>query len=399
MSNIESGPDNVVTIKVIGVGGAGNNAVDHMVRAGMQGAEFIAINTDKPALSKSSADLKIQIGEKLTKGQGAGANPEIGKKAAEESRNEIAKILENTSMVFVTAGMGGGTGTGAAPIVADIAREAGVLTVGIVTKPFGFEGARRMRSAEEGITNLLGKVDSLLIIPNERLRHISEQKITMVNAYEIADDVLRQAVSSITELVMKTGYTNVDFADVTSIMKDSGYAHMGMGHGSGKTKAEDAIRQAIASPLMETSINGAQAILINFTFSPDSSLEDISEAAELVNEAAHPDALIILGTLVDEEMDDEVHVSIIATKFDNAHVTVTSSPAKPPEPKRTPTYAEPPKTVAPPETAPKSYTQVPKAEEFGVEAPGRSAAPQTAPPVPPEEPDPFDAIAKLFQSK
>ncbi|MDR1329682.1 MAG: cell division protein FtsZ, partial [Oscillospiraceae bacterium] len=317
---IETGPDNVVVIKVVGVGGAGNNAVERMVSRGMKGVEFIAVNTDKPALSRSNADDKLQIGEKLTKGQGAGANPEIGKKAAEESRNEIAKGLENTDMVFIAAGMGGGTGTGAAPVIADIAREAGALTVGIVTKPFKFEGARRARQAEEGIESLLSKVDSLLVIPNERLKFISEQKLTLDNAFEMADNVLGQAVASITEIVMNTGLMNVDFADVTTIMQNSGYAHMGIGEATGKSKAEEAVRKAVASPLMETSINGASGILINFTGSKDLALEDFHEAAEIVYEAANPDANIIIGASFDESMDDTLRVAIIATKFGDAPI-------------------------------------------------------------------------------
>ena len=225
----ESGPENVVTLKVVGVGGAGNNVVNRMVKSGTQGVEFIAVNTDKQALSVSNADQKIQIGEKMTHGQGAGSDPEIGKRSAEESRNDIAKALENADMVFITAGMGGGTGTGAAPIVADLAREAGILTVGVVTKPFKFEGKRRMDQANEGIKELLEKVDSLLIIPNDRLKFATDQKITLANAFEIADDVLHQAVTSISDLIKNTGFINLDFADVTCIMKNAGFAHMGVG--------------------------------------------------------------------------------------------------------------------------------------------------------------------------
>jgi cell division protein FtsZ len=313
-----TGPDNVVTIKVAGIGGAGNNVVNRMVQAGTEGVEFIAINTDKPALANSSAELKIQIGEKLTHGQGAGANPEVGKKAAEESRNNIAKALENTDMLFIAAGMGGGTGTGAAPIVADIARESDILTVGVVTKPFSFEGKRRMVQAEDGISNLLGKVDSLLIIPNDRLKHVTDQKLTFANAFQIADDVLLQAVTSISELVKETGFINLDFADVTSIMKDAGYAHMGVGRAAGKGKAEDAARAAIASPLMETSINGAKGVIINITGSMDIGLDDIETAAGIVQEAAHPDANIIFGASFDESMDDEIRVTVIATRFDDS---------------------------------------------------------------------------------
>ena len=227
-NTLESGPDNVVVIKVVGIGGAGNNVVNRMVKSGTQGVEFISINTDKPALSISAADNKVQIGEKLTHGQGAGSNPEVGKKAAEESRNNIAKALEDADMVFLAAGMGGGTGTGASPVVADIAREAGILTVGVVTKPFSFEGKRRMDQANAGIAELLSKVDALLIIPNDRLKHATDQKLTFANAFEIADDVLLQAVTSISELIKNTGFINLDFSDVTAIMKDAGYAYMGL---------------------------------------------------------------------------------------------------------------------------------------------------------------------------
>ena len=270
---LETGVENVVKIKVVGVGGGGNNVVNRMVRGGVQGVDFIAVNTDKQALNSSAAGYKLQIGEKLTGGKGAGSNPEVGRQAAEESRNQIGKALEDTDMVFVTAGMGGGTGTGAAPIVAEIAREQGVLTVGVVTKPFGFEGVRRMRAADAGIEALRDKVDSLVIIPNERLKYATDQKITFANAFEIADDVLRQAVQSISDLIRDTGFINLDFADVTAIMKDAGLAHMGVGRAAGKGKAEEAARMAISSPLLETSIDGARGVLINITGSPDIGLE------------------------------------------------------------------------------------------------------------------------------
>ena len=266
---LETGPENVVNIKVIGIGGGGNNVVNRMVRSGVKGVEFIAVNTDKQALTSSSAGYKIQIGEKLTHGQGAGSNPDVGRKSAEESRNQISKALEDTDMVFITAGMGGGTGTGAAPVVAEIARELGVLTVGVVTKPFGFEGRRRMAQAEQGIEELRSKVDSLVIIPNERLKYATDQKITFANAFEIADDVLRQAVQSISDLIRDTGFINLDFADVSAVMKDAGLAHMGVGRAAGKGKAEEAARMAISSPLLETSINGARGVLINVTGSMD----------------------------------------------------------------------------------------------------------------------------------
>lgn len=313
---LDIGPDSVVNIKVIGVGGGGNNVVNRMVKTGTKGVEFIAVNTDKQALAVSSATNKIQIGEKLTNGQGAGSNPEIGRKSAEENRNQIAKALEDADMVFITAGMGGGTGTGAAPIVADIAKELGILTVGVVTKPFRFEGPRRMRQAEAGISELREKVDSLVIIPNERLKLASDQKITMLNAFEIADDVLQQAVQSISDLIKNTGFINQDFADVSAVMKDAGRAHMGVGRAAGKNKAEDAARMAISSPLLETSINGAKGVLINVTGSLDIGLEEVETAANLVQEAAYPDANIIFGASFDESLEDEIRVTVIATGFE-----------------------------------------------------------------------------------
>ena len=315
---LETGPENVVSIKVIGVGGGGNNVVNRMVRSGVKSGEFIAVNTDKQALTSSSAGYKIQIGEKLTHGQGAGSNPDVGRKSAEESRNQISKALEDTDMVFITAGMGGGTGTGAAPVVAEIAREQGVLTVGVVTKPFAFEGRKRMTQAEQGIEELRSKVDSLVIIPNERLKYATDQKITFANAFEIADDVLRQAVQSISDLIRDTGFINLDFADVSAVMKDAGLAHMGVGRAAGKGKAEEAARMAISSPLLETSINGARGVLINVTGSMDMGLEEVEQAASLVQDAVHPDALTIFGATFDEELDDEMRVTVIATGFADA---------------------------------------------------------------------------------
>ena len=315
---LDMGPDSVVNIKVIGVGGGGNNVVNRMVRTGTKGVDFIAVNTDKQALAISSATFKIQIGEKLTNGQGAGSDPEVGRKSAEENRTQISKALEDADMVFITAGMGGGTGTGAAPIVADIAKELGVLTVGVVTKPFRFEGMRRMKQAEGGIAELRNKVDSLVIIPNERLKLATDQKITMVNAFEIADDVLQQAVQSISDLIKNTGFINLDFADVSAVMKDAGRAHMGVGRAAGKNKAEEAARMAISSPLLETSINGAKGVLINVTGSMDIGLEEVETAANLVQEAAHPDANIIFGAAFDETLEDEIRVTVIATGFDES---------------------------------------------------------------------------------
>ena len=323
---LDMGPDSVVNIKVVGVGGGGNNVVNRMVKTGTKGVDFIAVNTDKQALAVSSATYKIQIGEKLTNGQGAGSDPEVGRKSAEENRTQISKALEDADMVFITAGMGGGTGTGAAPIVADIAKELGVLTVGVVTKPFRFEGMRRLKQAEGGFTELRNKVDSLVIIPNERLKLATDQKITMVNAFEIADDVLQQAVQSISDLIKNTGFINLDFADVSAVMKDAGRAHMGVGRAAGKNKAEEAARMAISSPLLETSINGAKGVLINVTGSMDIGLEEVETAANLVQEAAHPEANIIFGAAFDDTLEDELRVTVIATGFDEVESSMPSKP-------------------------------------------------------------------------
>ena len=369
----ESGPENVVTLKVVGIGGAGNNVVNRMVRSGTQGVEFISINTDKQALAVSNADLKIQIGEKLTHGQGAGSDPDIGKKSAEENRNEISKCFEDADMVFITAGMGGGTGTGAAPIVADIARESGILTVGVVTKPFKFEGKRRMDQALAGINSLLGKVDSLLIIPNDRLKFATDQKVTLANAFEIADEVLRQAVTGISDLIKNTGFINLDFADVTTIMKDAGFAHMGVGHAVGKGKAEDASRMAVASPLMETSINGAHGVLINITGSEDMGLDDVETAANLVQEAAHPDANIIFGATFDETLEDEIRVTVIATGFEEGGAKKPQAPAAAKAGEKSPEKLY---SSAAEKAESEVASQFPKAEE-----------------------DPFDSIFKIFNSK
>lgn len=312
-----TGSDNVVSIKVVGVGGAGNNVVNRMVKNGVKGVDFLAINTDRQALNVSPASQKLQIGEKTTKGQGAGSDPEVGKRAAEESRANIQKAIENADMVFITAGMGGGTGTGAGPLIAEIARELGILTVGVVTKPFKFEGKRRQDQANIGIQEMLGNVDALLIIPNDRLKFATDQKITLANAFEIADAVLQQAVESISELIKNTGFINLDFADVSCIMRNAGFAHMGVGHAEGKEKAEDAARLAVASPLMETSIDGAKGVLINITGSEDMTLEDVEAAASLVQEAAHPDANIIFGANFDPSLKDEIRVTVIATGFDD----------------------------------------------------------------------------------
>ncbi len=312
----EQEPENVVSIKVVGIGGGGNNVVNRMVESGTQGVDFIAMNTDKQALGVSSATYKIQVGEKQTHGQGAGANPEVGRKAAEESRDKITEALKGTDMVFVACGMGGGTGTGGSPIVAEVARELGILTVGVVTKPFSFEGRVRMRQAEAGIEELRTKVDSLVIIPNDRLRYATDQKLTMKNAFAIADDVLRQAVESISDLVKNVGFINLDFADVTAVMKDAGLAHMGIGRAAGEGKAKDAAQMAISSPLLETSINGAKGVIINITGDPDIGLEEVEEAASMVQQAANPEANIIFGATIDENLEDEIRITVIATGFD-----------------------------------------------------------------------------------
>ncbi len=380
---LDVGPENVVNIKVIGVGGGGNNVVNRMVQSGAKGVEFVAVNTDKQALSVSSATYKIQIGEKLTHGQGAGSNPEIGRKSAEENRAQIAKALEETDMVFITAGMGGGTGTGGAPIVADIAREAGVLTVGVVTKPFGFEGRRRMTQAEQGIEDLKDKVDSLVIIPNERLKHATDQKITFANAFAIADDVLRQAVQSISDLINDTGFINLDFADVTSVMKDAGFAHMGVGRAEGKNKAEEAAKMAISSPLLETSINGAKGVLVNVTGSMDIGLDEVEQAATLVQQAAHPDANIIFGATFDENMEDEIRVTVIATGFDEGNEKSTIS--------------EKPFTTAEKKVEQQTAEEKPapeKSAESKTETEHVPASESTT-----SEEDPFDAIFKIFNKQ
>jgi cell division protein FtsZ len=309
--------DSIVQIKVVGVGGGGNNAVNRMIRAGVQGVEFVAINTDKQALFHSQSTHKIQIGEKLTHGRGAGSIPEKGQRAAEESREEIASALRGANMVFITAGMGGGTGTGAAPVVAEIAKELNILTVAIVTKPFTFEGRKRMEQAELGITELKEHVDSIVVIPNERLKFVSETKITLANAFETADDVLRQGVQSISDLIKVPGLVNLDFADVTTIMKDAGYAHMGVGKASGPDKSVEAAKAAIASPLLETSINGARGVIINITSSPDIGLEEVENASQMISEAADPDANIIWGAAFDNSLEDEMRITVIATGFDN----------------------------------------------------------------------------------
>ena len=327
--DFEANADLGAQIKVVGVGGAGNNAVNRMIESNVQGVEFIAVNTDKQILMRSLAPHKISIGEKITRGRGAGANPEIGQRSAEENIDDIKAALENTDMVFITAGMGGGTGTGAAPVIAKVAKDLGILTIGIVTKPFAFEGKRKMDQAEAGISNLKAYVDSLIIIPNERLKFVTETRITLLNAFEIADDVLRQGVQSITELINVPGFINLDFNDVTTNMANAGLAHMGVGSGHGKDKAEFAAKAAISSPLLETSISGAKGIIINITGSPDIGIEEADYASNLIASEASPDANIIWGVAFDPSMEDELKVTVIATGFDEEHQGKPDKVSKP----------------------------------------------------------------------
>jgi cell division protein FtsZ len=303
------------TIRVVGVGGGGSNAVNRMIRSNLKGVEFIAVNTDHQALQGSSAHKKLRVGGKLTRGLGAGGDPQRGADAAEESRDELTKALADSDMVFITAGMGGGTGTGAAPIVAEIAKESGALTIGVVTKPFRFEGLRRQKIAEEGIANLQGRVDTLITIPNERLLQVVDKKTPITDAFKVADDVLRQGVQGISDLIVFPGLINLDFADVKAIMSGQGQALMGIGFGNGDTRAADAARDAVASPLLETTIAGAKGILLNVTGGPDLTLYEVTEAANLVSESADPDAQIIFGTVIDEHMKGEVKITVIATGF------------------------------------------------------------------------------------
>jgi len=321
------------SIKVVGCGGGGNNAVNRMVDAGLRGVEFISVNTDRQALSQSNAQVKIQIGEKLTKGLGAGAIPEVGRRAAEESREEIASALKGADLVFITAGMGGGTGTGAAPIVAEIARDLGTLTIAVVTKPFNFEGKQRMKNAEAGIEELKQHVDTLVVIPNDRLLQVVNKGTTMLEAFRIADDVLRQGIQGISDLIAVPAMINLDFADVKTVMENGGMAHMGIGVGSGENRLVEAAKNAIASPLLETNIDGARAVLINITGGADISIVDINEAANLIMEAADPDANIIFGAGIDETMGEDVRITVIATGFEK-----TPFPAK--EPARKPREIE-----------------------------------------------------------
>lgn len=318
-------------IKVIGVGGGGNNAINRMVEGGLKGVEFLAVNTDKQALFLSKANMKIQIGDKLTKGLGAGSDPDIGQKAAEENRDEIAEALKGSDMVFVTAGMGGGTGTGAAPVVASVAKELGILTVGVVTKPFTFEGRKRMVQAERGIAQLKENVDTLIIIPNDRLLQVIQKNTSMVEAFKMADDILRQGVQGISDLIAVPGLVNLDFADVKTIMLNTGIAHMGTGRATGENRAEEAAKQAVHSPLLETSIEGARGVLLNITGGADLGLLEVNAAAELVQKSADPEANIIFGAVIDESLNDELLITVIATGFDRGLGSINIPTAKKPE--------------------------------------------------------------------
>ena len=391
-------------IKVVGVGGGGGNAINRMVLSGMKNVEFISMNTDYQALATSHATYTLNIGARLTKGKGAGGQADIGQRSAEESREEIAKLLKGTDMVFITAGMGGGTGTGAAPVIAEIAKDMGILTVGVVTKPFKFEGRRRMEHAEMGITAMREHVDALIVIPNERLQQISTEKITLANAFAAADEVLRQGVQSIVELIGTTGVINLDFADVTSIMKDAGNAHMGVGRASGKDKARLAAEAAINSPLLETSINGAKGVIVNITVPPDIALEDVYSASELITDAAHPDVNLIWGVAYDENLKDELVLTVIATSFDGeeefaipsyiqdiANYTPKSDPATPVLPGKE-QQARPAAPAVPAAQAQQQtgYVPVPEAQPTPAPAP---AAPE---PEGEAEEDPYDVIMKIF---
>jgi cell division protein FtsZ len=316
MANLERDLRRYAAIKVVGVGGGGSNAVNRMITAGLRGVEFIAINTDAQALALSNADRKLHIGGKVTRGLGAGADPEVGRQAAEESREDLVEALEGADMVFVTAGMGGGTGTGGAPIVAQIARELGALTIGVVTRPFGFEGRRRATAADEGVRNLRQRVNTVITIPNDRLLHVVDKNATVVEAFRVADDVLRQGVQGIADLITVPGLINLDFADVRTVMAEAGSALIGIGVGSGEGRASAAASAAISSPLLETSMDGARGVLMNITGGTDLAIHEVNEAAVVVQKAADPDANIIFGAVIDERMDGEVRITVIATGFE-----------------------------------------------------------------------------------
>ena len=316
MLQFEVSESNLQEIKVIGVGGGGCNAINRMIEAGMQGVTFIAVNTDKQALARNRAETKVQIGEKLTKGLGAGGNPEIGQKSAEENLEDLQKFISGSDMVFITCGMGGGTGTGAAPIIAKIAKDMGILTVGVVTKPFRFEGKKRGEHAELGIKFLKKYVDSLVVVPNDKLLETVQEQTSLLEAFSLADDVLRQGVQGISDIIVDDALINLDFADVTTIMKDRGIVHMGVGRGSGETKLDDAVSNAINSPLLETKISGARAVLINITGGSGLTMYDVDRVASRIEEEADDNAIIILGTSIKEEMQDEIAITVIAAGFE-----------------------------------------------------------------------------------
>ncbi|MBR3819722.1 MAG: cell division protein FtsZ [Clostridia bacterium] len=379
---IDNDFESAVQIKVIGVGGGGGNAVNRMITSGVLGAEFIAVNTDKQVLVHSKATHKIQIGEKSTHGQGAGGKPEIGAKAAEESRDSIADALKGTDMVFITTGMGGGTGTGAAPVIAQVAKDMGCLTIGVVTKPFKFEGRRRMLLAQDGIAKLAEHVDSLIVIPNDRLRAIDDRKKTIAEAFAEADEVLLQGVKSISELIKVPGFINLDFADVTSVMKDAGYAHMGVGRAKGKDKAETAANAAVSSPLLETSIAGAKGVIISITASDDVDLEDVENAAEIITAKAHEDANITWGIAFDPDLDDEMVITVIATGFDSKPQVEAPKAAAPAAPAN-PFYSAAAKAPAAAPVAPAAPVAAPAAPKAAPAAvPAAPSAPTGAPSIP-----------------
>lgn len=315
MFQFEEPTERLANIKVIGVGGGGNNAVNRMIDAGVRGVTFISVNTDKQALYTSKAEIKFQIGEKLTNGLGAGSKPEIGEKAAEENKQDIADLVEGADMVFITAGMGGGTGTGAAPYIAGVAKSMGILTVAVVTKPFMFEGRNRMKNADSGLKKLKENIDTLVVIPNDKLLEISDKKTTMLEAFALADDVLRQGIQGISDLIAIPAIMNLDFADVETIMSDQGLAHMGIGQATGENRALNAVKQAIQSPLLETSINGARGVLLNITGGTNMGIHEVNEAAKLIEEAADPEANIIFGANIDENIGDVIKITVIATGF------------------------------------------------------------------------------------
>ncbi len=379
--DMDSELDLCVAIKVAGVGGGGGNAVNRMMEAGVQSVEFISLNTDKQALDRSRATHKIQLGDRTSKGRGAGGNPEKGQRAAEESRDAIEAALKGTQMVFVTAGMGGGTGTGAAPIVAEVAKNMGILTVGVVTKPFEFEGRVRMRNAERGIANLREHVDALLVIPNERLR-VPQQKIRLTEAFRMADEVLRQGVQSISDLINVPGLINLDFEDICTVMRDAGYAHMGVGHGNGKDMAKMAASAAIASPLLETSITGAKGVIVNITAPQDVILDDVYEASQMIQEQVDPDANLIWGASLSDELEDEMVVTVIATGFDF-------------DPSKVENVVSIHPTVREPQEVPQTEPSQPVSQPEQVQAPVPAPVEKKSEP----EDDGFLDIMKFFQNK